>query len=376
MLGSVMLEVAIGVIFIFILVSVISSAIREALESLLKTRAAYLERGIRDLFRDADGEGLARHFYEHPLVHSLYSGEYRAADTGAAPATFARGRGLPSYIPSRNFALVLLDMAARGRVTDEVSSDPDSPRLSLDSVRANLRNIQNPAVQRVLLTALDTAGDDFDRAVRSIENWFDSGMDRVSGWYRRSTHWIIFWTALAIVAALNVDTLRIADFLYRNDAVREAVVARAETAVGDTAFLDRSYQQALDQLNGMRLPIGWMGYTPRPVPDWLGEVDDSRAWTAGAAPFLSNALPTLVGWLLAAFAATLGAPFWFDVLNKVMVIRATVKPKEKSQPESSEDRQIGWARGSEARDEALADAVAAGVAARPRPPGGGAGESP
>ena len=34
----------------------------------------------------------------------------------------------------------------------------------------------------------------------------------------------------------------------------------------------------------------------------------------------------------------LGAPFWFDVLNKFMVIRATVKPREKSPDEASEDR--------------------------------------
>ncbi|MFL5618777.1 MAG: hypothetical protein ACJ79A_10340 [Gemmatimonadaceae bacterium] len=47
----------------------------------------------------------------------------------------------------------------------------------------------------------------------------------------------------------------------------------------------------------------------------------------------------LVGWTLAALAAMLGAPFWFDLLNKVMVVRSTVKPHEKSPEESSEDRQ-------------------------------------
>jgi hypothetical protein len=45
------------------------------------------------------------------------------------------------------------------------------------------------------------------------------------------------------------------------------------------------------------------------------------------------------GWLLTALAATLGAPFWFDVLNRLMVIRSTVKPHEKSPEEASEDRQ-------------------------------------
>lgn len=51
-----------------------------------------------------------------------------------------------------------------------------------------------------------------------------------------------------------------------------------------------------------------------------------------------SVLETLIGWLITALAISLGAPFWFDVLNKFMVIRSTVKPTEKSQPEASEDR--------------------------------------
>jgi hypothetical protein len=47
----------------------------------------------------------------------------------------------------------------------------------------------------------------------------------------------------------------------------------------------------------------------------------------------------LFGWILTAFALSFGAPFWFDTLNKIMVIRSTVKPREKSQEEASEDRQ-------------------------------------
>ena len=47
-----------------------------------------------------------------------------------------------------------------------------------------------------------------------------------------------------------------------------------------------------------------------------------------------------LGWIITALAAAVGAPFWFDLLNKVMVIRSTVKPHEKSPEESSEDRQM------------------------------------
>ncbi len=51
----------------------------------------------------------------------------------------------------------------------------------------------------------------------------------------------------------------------------------------------------------------------------------------------------ILGWLLTAFAASMGAPFWFDVLNKVMEIRSTIKPKEKSPEEATQDKQAGTA---------------------------------
>ncbi len=47
----------------------------------------------------------------------------------------------------------------------------------------------------------------------------------------------------------------------------------------------------------------------------------------------------IAGWAITAFAVSLGAPFWFDILNKFMVVRSTVKPAEKSPPEASKDPQ-------------------------------------
>jgi hypothetical protein len=48
---------------------------------------------------------------------------------------------------------------------------------------------------------------------------------------------------------------------------------------------------------------------------------------------------TIFGWLLTSFAVCLGAPFWFDVLNKFIVVRSTVKPKEKSGTEAPKEPQ-------------------------------------
>src|SRR5215218_7093503 len=219
MFGSEILEVVIGIVFIYLLLSIMCSALREGIESYFKTRAAYLEYGIRELLHDRTGDGIAKNFFKHPLINSLFSGEYQKGEN-KKPALIANGRKLPSYIPSKNFALALMDIAARGAETDVVSSDPNAPLISLQSIRMNIVNIENIHVQRALLTAIDTAQGDLNRVQANLEAWYDSAMDRVSGWYKRSTQWVIFWIALVLAVGLNVNTITMADYLYRNDVAR------------------------------------------------------------------------------------------------------------------------------------------------------------
>ncbi len=257
MFGSVTLEVAVGIIFIFILVSIICSTIRESIEAWLKTHAAYLEHGIREMLHDKKAVGLARSFYEHPLIYSLYTSSYTPGSDSKRPAILAKGGDLPSYIPAKNFAVALMDIAARGQDTDAVSSNPDSPIISLDTVRMNIMNLDNPFVQRALLTAIDSAQGDLTKAQENIEAWYDSAMDRVSGWYKRSTHWILFWIGIVVAIGLNVNTITIADYLFRNDAARTALLARAEAAAKDTSFLNLKYNEARAGLDSLNLPIGW-----------------------------------------------------------------------------------------------------------------------
>ncbi|MEY2930593.1 MAG: hypothetical protein RL033_1342 [Pseudomonadota bacterium] len=330
MLGSGILEVGIGVVFVFLLVSLLCSAVREALEALTKTRAAYLEYGLRELLHDPSGSGLAKAFFNHPLIYGLYSGSYEPGRTDRRPGWLEKGRNLPSYIPASNFALALMDMAARGPRTDLVSSDPAGPPLSLANVRANVVNLDNPAVQRVLLTAIDSARGDLDTARANLEAWYDSGMDRVGGWYKRSTQWIILGIAILLVVAGNINTIVIAGYLYRNDAARAALVERAKAAVGDTEALKLTYQQTTEALDELQLPIGWTngviaGRRENASPEKTAVTPAKPLTMHDVLAVLNDALVVTFGWLLTAFAATLGAPFWFDVLKKVMVIRATSK---------------------------------------------------
>jgi hypothetical protein len=336
MLGSDILEVSIGVVFVFVLISTICSAIREGIEAWLKTRASYLEFGIRQLLNDPRGNGITKQLFDHPLLSGLFVGTYES-DKDAKPRRrlFVRERNLPSYIPARNFAVALMDIAARGPLDHRVL-DAAGPELSVANIRANIANIPNAHVQRALLSAVDAAQDDLARTQANVEAWYDSAMDRVSGWYKRSTQNILFVISLIVVVSLNVNTITITDYLFRHDTVRSTIIAGIENPSG--------YEDAKKRLDDLHLPMGWTGDgleaswgAPRTRSEratLAGKTVDEIPWQ----PW-DDVLAPLLGWLITAFAATLGAPFWFDLLNKFMVIRSTVKPHEKSPEEGSEDRQ-------------------------------------
>lgn len=317
MFNSQVLDVVIGITFLFLLVSIICSSIREGLESIIKSRGAYLEYGIRELLHDKEGENIAKSFFYHPLIFGLFSDGYSKGKNEKPKATTS-GKNLPSYIPAKNFALTLMDIAARGPKTSLVSSDAQAPALSAESIRMNIANIENPFVQRVLLSAVDTAQGDINKLQEYLEAWYNSAMDRVSGWYKRSTTWVIFWIALIVAIAGNINTIAVTNYLATNEAARLEAVGLAEKAIKDTIITG---QQARTQLSNIAWPIGW---------------GKERVQKNGAWGFAFS----LFGWLLTAIAATMGAPFWFDLLNKIMVIRSTVKPHEKSLEEASEDRQV------------------------------------
>jgi len=309
------LDLAIGMIVVFLLVSTLCTALREAIEAMLKTRAAYLEMAIRDMLDDKDGKELTAHLFDHPLLSGLFLGKYQPKPAVKKLWVLANGHGLPSYIPATSFAKALLDMAANGTDGEQAVG----AEMTVEAIRARLmdpRTPMNGRVRRVLLHAIDTAQGDLEQAKKNLEDWFNDSMDRVSGWYKRSTQWVVFVIALVVTVMGNVDSIAIAKHFQQDEVARRAAVTSAEKLVGGGK--EPTKEQAREVLQQLELPVGWSKTSVPKGSEWYNRV---------------------LGLLLTAFAATLGAPFWFDVLNKVMVIRSTVKPREKSPDEFSEDRQ-------------------------------------
>jgi hypothetical protein len=324
MFGAPILDVTIGLMFVYLVLSLIASALREGIESWLKSRAGQLELGIRTLLDDLQGKGLAREIYEHPLVSGLFTGEYKPP-TGDEHRVRHR-TDLPSYIPSRNFAVALLDIIAHSR--PPASGAAETQPITLEDLRGTIQQLTNTQVRRALLSVLDNAEGSVRRAQASIEAWYDSAMDRVSGWYKRETQGILIFIGLGIAVVGNVNSFDLAEHLYRDKASREVLVAHA----GQAGSLEKDLPALRAELTRLDLPIGW------------DNAKFSAPWSLGSEwrryPWWENLLEPVLGWIMTALAISLGAPFWFDLLNKMMVVRSTVKPHEKSGEEGSEDRPL------------------------------------
>ncbi len=307
MFGMQTLDIAIGLIFIYLMLALTCTAINELIAGWFDRRSKNLIMGIRNLLEDStdnkrassvkDETGLVGRFYSHPLIRSL--------EEKGAP---------PSYIPSRTFALTVLDLIA--------PSNPDGPKTIAD-IRAALEKLpQDSNLRRSLLVLLDESGDDLKRAQANLEIWFNNAMDRVSGWYKKRTQTITLFIALFVVAAVNADTIRISRALSNDEALREALVAQAQEYVktspqaGASTAADspqKRIEASVQELKQLGIPLGYRGDEPSRDFNW---------W-----------LSKILGLLLTAAAASLGAPFWFDLLNKFINVRAAGKsPDEMAKP--------------------------------------------
>ncbi len=392
MFGSNVLEVAIGLSLFFLVVSLICSVTREAIEGVLKTRAQNLERGLRELLDDPSGETLMTSVMQHGSVASLFGGQYdprQLARTGrtlvtrplALVSNWRARRRLPSYIPTGHFATALMDIVSRGpgNWPYPVASAP----MTIEQLRQQAAYLPSGKVQRAVLSAIDFGQNDLEKVKANLEAWFDGSMDRVSGWYKRRTQLWLFVLGLISAVLLNLDALAVAKRLNDDKMLRDAFVAQA-AKVQDQGLDNQAdtVPELRAQLADLGAPIGWVNNCPGPqtsaikvaaapeakaatvagaqtVPqkgtEGLGARLKALADCSGDSDAFDYWIPILFGWLITAGAVTFGAPFWFDLLNKFMVIRSTVKPREKSQEEGSEDRKA-------------AKAAAPGHVAPPPPP--------
>jgi len=338
-----LLETGISLVLVFLIFSIIAYVIQELVAVNLRYRGKMLWKSISQLFGDdiivgrinllktlpRQSSSQTAVFFQHPQIISLQKDL----------------KNLPSYIPSPNFALALIDMV--GKQSTANAADTWTNFISgLQKLSANPGNIYT-----VLKNLADTSKD-IKELQQKIESWFNDYMQRVSGWYASHVTAYIRIIALLLVLAFNLNVIRLSKTIYNDSQLRTSMVAMSEKLVDNPAmvssFLDKSfdkemahrdtlYKKSIDSitdinqlaklqaaydsanaaiattytqnrraqvdsllsnLNATKLPLGWKS-------SWW---QDDFAGSSSADTF-KNILLVLIGWFIAAGCISMGAPF-------------------------------------------------------------------
>jgi hypothetical protein len=235
---------------------------------------------------------------------------------------------LPAYIPSRDFANALLD------VIQDVPGN-------FASVTTAIERIGDPQVKQLLQGFLARAQGSVELLRSQIADWFDNAMDRLSGGYKRRAQLVTFALGFATAAAFNIDSFYVLSQLWARPSLAAAVSgpgAAAMIAGAASSPLARPTTLAANSSsstpNAERFPVDeWMTALRTLPVGW----DNGRKWPTAVDPwtFFSH-LSFVVGLAITASSAVFGAPFWFDLLQRLIQTRGTgAKPpadRDKDKP--------------------------------------------
>ncbi len=322
MFGSTVLDVAAGIIFGFLAISLFTSAAVEAINSALNVRVKNLRTGIMALVNDPNFSGLAKELYAHALISPLGPG-------AANPL-----KNAPAYIDKTQFAEALLDITGLSAATPAAAAQAPAVQAAAE-LKARMDKLDaqadiDPQIKQMLQGMVTRCGGDMNCLKNDLANWFDNGMDRLSGQFKRRTQLMTFFIALITAFLVNLDTIRVATLVWEQPALADKLdgahfPATDPKTLADAIANDKQLFAAVGALAQEGFPVGW------PPGHFLDTQDENGKWGA-----LWDARPSLfyrplLGWFITAVAALFGAPFWFDMLQSIIRLKgAGPSPAEKA----------------------------------------------
>ena len=384
MLSSPVIDLAIGITFVFAVTAALASLLTEFIARFLGLRGAYLLSGLRELVDGGDtptaltdvqkdygdiqtlikngpppaaekapddpvaegnapagnapaGPSVTGALLGGPILgnqgvagqlstRKLTLGE--TTGTGSLPTITSKSgskrpqlRSLPSYISARSFADAVIDLVV-----------PNAQgQTTMDDIQTNLQVLPDP-FKTSLEALVKNANGDVSKFRTSVEQWYDDHMDRVSGWYKRRTASITLVVGAIMVVILNLNALTIGRTLYTENAVSAAV----STVAAKTTSCSSADQSCLANLDSelsaaaaSGLPVGWgtvRACTQKGVLCGWWERRGILSPFGGDGSQAAQVLLVLLGFLIMIFALLPGAQFWFGLLTKLNTLRATGPP--------------------------------------------------
>lgn len=329
------LDLIAGMMFIYFLMSIISNAIFEGFSAFRKIRAKMLEKWILTTL-----PGLADTILNNKIIDGV-----------SKPGKSS------SYLSAKNFSLVIIDTIA-GKA-QAIPKNLSELSVMIDKVIAVNPDLIPEELKRSLQLFIVEAQQasakegqlktEFDLYHEKVEKWFDSMMERVTGSYKRYASKITFGIAIIAAFSLNIDSISIAKYLYANKDAREKIAAAAYSAPGDSTYIAKVNQiqtnKTVDSTtNGIQttvniiekekntidstskhlatfIPIGWNTAAEFEVFKTQHRNKRNMGWM-----WTLFYISKFFGLMITVFAISQGAPFWFDMLNKVANLRSSLKP--------------------------------------------------
>jgi hypothetical protein len=294
MFGSVILEVVIGLAFIYFLVSLVCSAVVEVIGSLMDRRGKTLESSLKLILGDKASEILT-----HPLVNSLTPNKTK-----------------PSHIDPAQFVSVIVNEVTKAKTAAPAGEQNLDTLKRLFPLTKPDKSLAQAPIVKVLETLLGEVGGDLDKLRLRLKEWFEQEMDQLSAWYKRHTIIGLLAAAAILTFSLNVDTIALTKTLFRNPAQREKLANLA---------LERI------KLEQPPSPADPLESTKKALSDYLNVVSSAEIQLGKPFPLPtdpSDIASRILGYLLTIAAVSLGAPFWFDLLGKLVNLRLAAKPEQ------------------------------------------------
>jgi len=297
------IQVAIGIIFVWVILAVITSQVQEWVASIFSWRATFLEDAVKQMLGNPE---VKNKVYSHPLIQGLYTND---------------GKRKPAGIPQDKFALVLFEEVINSGITvADAKNTFDNLKKSVAALKA--KGEGNPMTNfakslDTLLIGIEEKADDATHSITEarirVESWFNDSMERLGGAYRRRMQITGLIVGITVAAVLNVDTGAIMTTLWKDPILRQAIVTQAnqvqasDIQPGETAPTVEDIAKNAEKLNVLSLPIGW---SAKNIPT------TANGWVA-----------KIVGILLSGMAAAQGAPYWFDIMRKLVTRNPPVPPQ-------------------------------------------------
>jgi hypothetical protein len=284
MIGSAIIEVGIGLVLVFSLLSIIVTQVNNVIVNVLNLRAENLRDGIERLITDAD---MQREILTHPLVDVVQGPQAQNARVGwpqRLGAALRQGVALifqphlinrrdttaTSYVDANVFSSVMISSLAKN--PELVAQAAQLENLPVSKFIEMLKaNIDDPRLERTLEAMLSTATN-ITEVQNKLALWFNSNMSQMSDVYKRRVQYVSFMVGLLLAILLNVDSIYMAQTFWNDPALREVAVSAAQAelrteqqvqrqdSVRGTDDLNESItrvRNSVDYLFELRLPIGW-----------------------------------------------------------------------------------------------------------------------